>query len=85
MAINTCLDYCYVFNIGILVIYWWAKITLGIIMLITIQNDYYGSWDNNTCVALKPLTLFWLIWNYIIISISVFCFIIYITFPCCDC
>jgi len=53
-------------------------------MLIFVQNDYYESWENNICPNLKPLTTFWLIWNYIIISLSFIYSIIHIASSTCD-
>ena len=83
LALNTCLPRCYELTAFLLVIYWLAKITLAIIMLVNIQNDYYESWEYNTCSNLKLLTLLWLIWNYIVVCISVVCLFIYVIFPCC--
>ena len=84
LAINTCLD-CRHINALILSIYILSKLGLGITMLVFVQGDYYGNWDDTTCSALKPLTLFWLIWNYIIICISFILGCIYFICPLCDC
>ena len=48
-------------------------------MMIThIQTSYYKDWNNN----LKPLALFWLIWNYNAISLTFIYFLIYICSVC---
>ena len=55
----------------ITLIYLFAKIIAGIILLIAIQKSYNGdwnNWDNNICPNIKSLTLFWLILNYITIG-----------------
>ena len=83
LALNTCLPRCYELTACLLSIYWLAKISLAIIMLVNIQSDYYESWEYNTCSNLKLFTLLWLIWNYIVVCISVICLFIYIIFPCC--
>ena len=83
LALNTCLPRCYELTAFLLFVYWLAKITLAIIMLVNIQNDYYESWEYNTCSNLKLFTLLWLIWNYIVVCVSVICLFIYIIFPCC--
>ena len=85
VAINTCLDRCYIINAGIVSLYILSKLGLGITMLVFIQRDYYGDWENTICPNLKPLTLFWLIWNYIIICISFILGCIYFIFSLCDC
>ena len=87
MAINSCMD-CECINACMLSLYILAKLGLGITMLVFIQGDYYGNWEDNSCSTLKPLTLFWLIWNYIIISISSILGLVYFVgglIECCDC
>ena len=85
VSINTCLNGCTIINACIVALYILSKLGLGITMLVYIQRDYYGDWDNTICPSLKPLTLFWLIWNYIIICISFILGCIYFIFPLCDC
>ena len=64
---------------NILLFYVFAKIITGLIMLINIQKAYIKDWNNETCTNLKPLTLFWLILNYIMVGLLTFhiiyCFI----------
>ena len=85
-ALNTCLNrprhFCFV-KIAIS-IYFLGKLVIIIIMLAHIQNDYYHSWEDNTCKNIKPWTLFWLIWNYFILSFSFICFLSYIGSLMCD-
>ena len=83
-SFNSCFNGCRHFYAFILSLYLLAKLGLGITMLVYIQRDYYGSWENNVCSSLKPLTLFWLIWNYIIICITFILTCIYFIFPLCD-
>ena len=84
IAFNTWFD-CYEINAFIISLYILSKVGLGITMLVFIQRDYSGKWDDNVCNSLKPLTLFWLIWNYCIISISFILGCIYFICPLCDC
>ena len=87
LAINSCLN-CREINACLISLYILSKLGLGITMLTFIQRDYYGNWDDNTCSYLKPLTLFWLIWNYVIICISFILGCIYFIgglIECCDC
>ena len=83
LAVYTCFPHCYEITACFLVLYWLAKITLAIIMIVNIQTDYYESWEYNMCPNLKLFTLLWLIWNYIVVCVSVICLFIYIIFPCC--
>ena len=83
LAVYTCFPHCYEITACFLVLYWLAKITLAIIMIVNIQTDYYESWEYNMCSNLKLFTLLWLIWNYIVVCVSVICLFIYIIFPCC--
>ena len=83
-AVQTLIDRCrclHAINIGT---YLLAKIGIGITMLVYIQKDYYGDWDNNTCSNLKSWTLFWLVWNYIIICITFILSCIFFTIPILD-
>ncbi len=82
IALNTIFN-CYVVNIGILSLYILSKVGLGITMLVFIQRDYNGNWDDNRCNLLKPFTIFWLIWNYVVISVSFILGIMYFSFPLC--
>ena len=71
----------------ILAIYLIGKIATQIIMIINVHIDYNSEigWDKNICPNLQSLTLFWLIWNYINISITFIYFIIYIGIGWCEC
>ena len=82
----TCLNqyYCFIFVKIIITLYLAGKLVFLILMLIFVQNDYYESWENNICPNLQPLTTFWLIWNYIIISLSFIYSIIHIASSTCD-
>ena len=84
IAFNTWFD-CYAVNICILSVYIFSKVGLETTMLVFIQRDYSGNWDDNVCDSLKPLTLFWLIWNYCITSVSFIVGCIYFICPLCDC
>ena len=75
---------CREFNACILGLYLLSKISLSITMLVYIQKDYKGNWDDNICTNLEPLTLYWLIWNYISVSITGIFTLIYFIFPICD-
>ena len=68
-------------------VYLIGKLATQIIMIINVHIDYDSEigWDKNICPNLKSLTLFWLIWNYINISITFIYFIIYIGIGWCDC
>ena len=83
-AINTCIEGCrcyHAINIGLYLLF---KLGIGITMLVYIQKDYYGNWENNTCSSLKPLTIFWLVWNYILICITFILSCIFFIFPILD-
>ena len=73
--------YLYKCTTNILLFYLFVKIITGIIMLINIQKAYIEDWSNinNTCSNFKPLTLSWLILNYIMVGLLTFhiiyCFI----------
>ena len=54
-----------------------GKLVLLIIMLVFAQLDYNKNWEENTCPELKDLTLFWLIFNYIMLAAT---FVYYIIF-----
>ena len=71
-------------NALLLSIYLLSKLGMGITMLVFVQKDYYGSWEDNVCSSLKSLTLFWLIWNYINICITFILTFIYFIFPIID-
>ena len=85
-VLNTCLNkgsyFCCVKFL--LFLYLAGKFTILIIMLVYVQTAYYKSWDENLCDHLKGFTLFWLIWNYIILSLSFIYFISYIIGGCCE-
>ena len=68
-------------------VYLIGKIAIQIIMIINIQIDYASEtgWDNNICPKLESLTLFWLIWNYINISITFIYFLVYAGIGWCEC
>ena len=68
-------------------VYLICKLATQIIMIINVHIDYDSEigWDKNTCPNLQSLTLFWLIWNYINISITFIYFIIYIGIGWCEC
>ena len=85
LAIITCCEYHSEMKACILSLYILSKLGLGIIMLVFIQRDFSRSWEDNTCSYLKPLTLFWLIWNYIIISLTFILGCIYFIFGLVDC
>ena len=61
-----------------------GKITILILMLVYVQTKYYQDWEFNTCEHIKPLTLTWLVWNYIMVCLSFIFFIVYIGSACCD-
>ena len=71
--------YLYKCTANILLIYLFAKIITGIIMIINIQKAYVGDWGNNTCSNFQVLTFSWLILNYIMVGLLTFhiiyCFI----------
>ena len=65
-------------------IYLAGKLALLMIMLIYIQTDYYEPWGEVTCSHIESLTTFWLVWNYIVLSISFIYFWIFICSTFCD-
>ena len=58
--------------------------TVLLIMIINIQKSYYLSWEDTTCDNIEGLTLFWLIWNYFLISITFIYSIAFVASSCCD-
>ena len=68
-------------------IYFIGKFIIKVIMIINIHTGYISEtvWDKNLCPNLESLTLFWLIWNYINISLTFIYFIIYICIIWCKC
>ena len=85
-GLNTCLNEgdCFCFAKFLLFLYLAGKFTVLIIMLVHVQNGYYKSWDENNCGHLEGFTLFWLIWNYIMLSLSFIYFMTYIIGACGD-
>ena len=65
-------------------IYLAGKLTILIIMLVNVQNSYYLNWESNKCDSLKGLTVFWLVWNYIITIIGFIYAIVFVGSDCCD-
>ena len=85
-SINTCKHFYKNVNRIIQIIFYLAKFGIFITMIVFIQRDYNGdwdNWDNNNCPSLKSLTLFWLIWNYIFNSINFIFGIIYFNLTKC--
>ena len=68
-------------------VYLIGKLATQIVMIINVHIDYNSEigWDKNICPNLESLTLFWLIWNYINISITFIYFITYIGIGWCEC
>ena len=85
-VLSTCLNkyYCFIFLKIINVLYLAGKLTVLIIMIANVQSDYYRNWEDNICDNLKPLTTFWLIWNYIMMSFTFIYSICYIASSTCD-
>ena len=85
-AISTTLNkyYCFIFMKIINILYLIGKLTVIIIMLANVQPDYNRNWEDNKCDNLKPLTTFWLIWNYILMSSTFIYSICYIASSTCD-
>ena len=85
-VLNTCLNEggCFCFVKFLLFLYLAGKFTVLIIMLVHVQNAYYKSWEENLCKDLESFTLFWLIWNYIMLSLSFIYFLTYIVGACDD-
>ena len=85
-AINTNLNRRWTFCLVkcLTYLYLIGKITVLLIMLINVQGGYSDDWSYNTCDSLKGLTLFWLIWNYFLISITFIYGIVFIGSDCCD-
>ena len=69
-ALNSCYERSRDVSICIYSLYLLSKLGLGITMIYFIQKDYNEDWNNNKCENLKSLSLFWLIWNYIIIGFT---------------
>ena len=69
---------------SLMFLYLVGKSIVSIMMISHIQTSYYKDWNENKCDNLKPLTLFWLIWNYIAISLTFIYFLIYIGSTCCE-
>ena len=86
-AITTCLNKFSTFYYVKYMIFFYSfgKLVLQTLMLIFIQIDYVGSWNENVCQYLKPLTLFWLIWDYITICISLIYLVLYLIIFICHC
>ena len=53
-------------------------------MVASIQEDYNKSWEENECESLKSYVLFWLIWNYIMLSLTGIYYIIFFCSAFCD-
>ena len=85
-AINTYLNRRWTFCLVkcLTYLYLIGKITVLLIMLINVQGSYNNDWDDNICDSLKSCTLFWLIWNYFLISITFIYGIVFIGSDCCD-
>ena len=69
-ALNSCYERNRDASICIYSLYLLGKLGLGITMIYFIQKYYNEDWNNNKCENLKSLSLFWLIWNYIIIGLT---------------
>ena len=54
-------------------------------MLTNVQNDYKRSWDDNLCSELKGLTLFWLIFNYIMLGVTFIYYLFFMGRAYCEC
>ena len=59
------------------------KIIFLISLLIPIHVHYYWDWDDNLCPELKDLTLFWLIFNYIMLVATIVYSIFFGIVTCC--
>ena len=82
-AKKCCFDFCcipFLYSIYIL-----GKFVLMIIMLTNVQNDYKRSWDDNLCSELKGLTLFWLIFNYIMLGVTFIYYLFFMGIAYCEC
>ena len=79
------------FDIGVCIvlfldfIYSIGKLVMLIVILILVQIKYSKNWDENTCPELEGLTLFWLIFSYIMLGVSIFYFSINIGISFCNC
>ena len=69
---------------SLMFIYLAGKCVVTIKMLTHIQKSYYKDWKENICNNLQTLSLFWLIWNYIAISLTFIYFIGFLGSSCCD-
>ena len=78
-----CCDFCCVSFLHS--VYLIGKLVLLIIMLVFAQLDYNKNWEENTCPELKDLTLFWLIFNYIMLAATFVYYIIFGGIAYCDC
>ena len=80
-AKKCCCDFCCIsFFYSIYLI---SKFILLIIMLVYVQQDYNRDWGDNTCPELKELTLFWLIFNYIMLVATIVYSIFFGIVTCC--
>lgn len=66
-------------------IYSIIKLIMLIVIIVFVQIKYIGNWDENTCPELQGLTLFWLIFNYIMLGVSIYYLIINIGISFCLC
>ena len=84
--LSTCLNdhSCFICVKVINVFYLGAKLIVLIFMIIIVQNAHYNNWDAVVCNNIRPLTTFWLVWNYIIMCLSFIYLIIYIASSTCD-
>ena len=82
-AKKCCCDFCCISFFY--TIYLISKFVLLIIMLVYVQQDYNRDWGDNTCPELKELTLFWLIFNYIMLGVTFIYYLIFAGIAYCEC
>ena len=64
-------------------VYLFIKILILIILIPIIHIRYIWDWDDNLCPELKDLTLFWLIFNYIMLVATIVYSIFFGIVTCC--
>ena len=85
-TINTNLNkrWCYWIVKCFTYLYLIGKMTVLLIMIVNIQKSYYLTFEDTVCESIENLTLFWLIWNYFLLSITFIYSISFIASSCCD-
>ena len=82
-AKKCCCDFCCIpFFYTVYII---GKFVVLIIMLVNVQNDYNRSWEDNLCSELEGLTLFWLIFNYIMLGATFIYYLFFMGIAYCEC